>query len=45
MSTTATALLGGVVGLVAGVSLMTVRELGRQQKQRRKDDDHPSREE
>ncbi|ATM87461.1 hydrogenase 2 small subunit [Yersinia massiliensis] len=45
VSTTATALLGGVVGLVAGVSLMTVRELGRQQKQRRKDDDHASREE
>ncbi|ELW8197479.1 TPA: hydrogenase 2 small subunit [Yersinia enterocolitica] len=45
ISTTATALLGGVVGLVAGVSLMTVRELGRQQKQRRKDDDHSSREE
>ncbi len=27
-----TGLLGGVVGLVAGVSVMAVRELGRQQK-------------
>lgn len=42
---TAMGLIGGVVGLVAGVSLMTVRELGRQQKQHRKDDDRPSREE
>ncbi|MFJ5315321.1 hydrogenase 2 small subunit [Pectobacterium versatile] len=38
-------LLGGVVGLVAGVSLMTVKELGRQQKQNRKDNEQPSRKE
>ncbi|KML68570.1 hydrogenase 2 small subunit [Pectobacterium peruviense] len=38
-------LLGGVVGLVAGVSLMTVKELGRQQKTNRNDGDQPSRKE
>ncbi|AIA70182.1 hydrogenase-2 small subunit [Pectobacterium atrosepticum SCRI1043] len=38
-------LLGGVVGLVAGVSLMTVKELGRQQKMNRNDGDQPSRKE
>jgi len=32
VSATAVGLLGGVVGLVAGVGVMTVRELGRQQK-------------
>ncbi|ACT06272.1 hydrogenase (NiFe) small subunit HydA [Dickeya chrysanthemi Ech1591] len=32
-SATATGLIGGVLGAVAGVSLMAVRELGRQQKQ------------
>jgi hydrogenase small subunit len=42
VSPTAIGLLGGVVGLVAGVSLMTVRELGRQQKTPRKDDEKPS---
>ncbi|WP_337263743.1 MULTISPECIES: hydrogenase 2 small subunit [unclassified Serratia (in: enterobacteria)] len=45
VSASAVGLLGGVVGLVAGVSLMTVRELGRQQKQQRKDDDQPPRKE
>jgi hydrogenase small subunit len=34
-------LLGCVVGLVAGVSLMAVKELGRQQKTQRKDDEQP----
>ncbi|MEC5318196.1 hydrogenase 2 small subunit [Brenneria populi subsp. brevivirga] len=33
VSTTATGLIGGVLGVVGGVSLMAVRELGRQQKQ------------
>ncbi|AUH00215.1 hydrogenase 2 small subunit [Prodigiosinella confusarubida] len=33
-SATATGLIGGVLGAVAGVSLMAVRELGRQQKQK-----------
>lgn len=32
VSATAMGLLGGVIGVVGGVSLMTVRELGRQQK-------------
>ncbi|KNB34498.1 hydrogenase 2 small subunit, partial [Salmonella enterica subsp. enterica serovar Typhimurium] len=32
ISAGAVGLLGGVVGLVAGVSVMAVRELGRQQK-------------
>lgn len=41
VSATAIGLLGGVVGLVAGVSLMAVRELGRQQKTHRKDDEQP----
>lgn len=34
ISLTSVGLLGGVVGLVAGVSLMTVKELGRQRKDR-----------
>nr|WP_113865110.1 hydrogenase 2 small subunit [Brenneria salicis]NMN91082.1 hydrogenase small subunit [Brenneria salicis ATCC 15712 = DSM 30166]RBP66578.1 [NiFe]-hydrogenase II apoprotein small subunit [Brenneria salicis ATCC 15712 = DSM 30166]RLM31976.1 hydrogenase 2 small subunit [Brenneria salicis ATCC 15712 = DSM 30166] len=33
ISATAVGLIGGVLGVVGGVSLMTVRELGRQQKQ------------
>jgi hydrogenase small subunit len=33
VSPTATAVIGGAIGLVAGVALMTVKELGRQQKQ------------
>jgi hydrogenase small subunit len=33
ISPTATALIGGVAGVAIGVTLMTVRELGRQQKQ------------
>lgn len=37
---TATALLGGVAGLVGGVSLMTVRELGRQQREKRDAEAH-----
>ncbi|MBP0995741.1 hydrogenase 2 small subunit [Serratia fonticola] len=41
VSPTAMGLLGGVVGLVAGVSLMAVKELGRQQKTQRKDDEQP----
>jgi hydrogenase small subunit len=41
VSPTAMGLLGGVVGLVAGVSLMAVKELGRQQKSQRKDDEQP----
>lgn len=41
VSPTAMGLLGGVVGLVAGVSLMAVKELGRQQKAQRKDDEQP----
>ncbi len=45
VSPTAIGLLGGVVGLVAGVSLMAVRELGRQQKTHRKDDEQPPRKE
>lgn len=44
VSPTAVGLLGGVVGLAAGVSLMTVRELGRQQKAQRKDDEPPRKE-
>ncbi|MFC0225565.1 hydrogenase 2 small subunit [Serratia aquatilis] len=44
-SPTAMGLLGGVVGLVGGVSLMAVRELGRQQKSHRKDDEQPPRKE
>ncbi|PVZ87831.1 hydrogenase 2 small subunit [Serratia sp. S1B] len=44
ISPTAVGLLGGVIGLVAGVSLMTVRELGRQQKTQRKDDEQPRKE-
>lgn len=44
VSPTAVGLLGGVVGLAAGVSLMTVRELGRQQKVQRKDDEPPRKE-
>ncbi|TCL02955.1 hydrogenase 2 small subunit [Sodalis ligni] len=43
ISLTAMGLIGGVVGVVAGVSLMTVRELGRQQKQHREDDDRTPR--
>ncbi|MGL5147231.1 MAG: hydrogenase 2 small subunit [Plesiomonas shigelloides] len=35
VSPTAAGIIGGVAGLVAGVSLMTVRELGRQQRQKR----------
>ncbi|WP_114194410.1 hydrogenase 2 small subunit [Edaphovirga cremea] len=45
VSTTAVGLIGGAIGVVVGVSLMTVRELGRQQKQRRKDAERSSREE
>lgn len=41
VSPTAMGLLGGVVGLVAGVSLMAVKELGRQQKTQRKDNEQP----
>lgn len=41
VSPTAMGLLGGVVGLVAGISLMAVKELGRQQKTQRKDDEQP----
>lgn len=41
VSPTAMGFLGGVVGLVAGVSLMAVKELGRQQKTQRKDDEQP----
>lgn len=37
---TATALLGGVAGLVGGVSLMTVRELGRQQREKKDAEAH-----
>ncbi|SIR54465.1 hydrogenase small subunit [Aeromonas sp. RU39B] len=37
---TATALLGGVIGLVGGVSLMTVRELGRQQREKKDAEAH-----
>ncbi|MGY3885692.1 hydrogenase 2 small subunit [Aeromonas aquatica] len=44
VSPTATGLIGGALGALAGVSLMTVRELGRQQK-RHEDGQHPSREE
>ncbi|MEX6209015.1 hypothetical protein AB6G58_00885 [Providencia huaxiensis] len=33
ISSTAVGLIGGVVGLVAGVSVMAVRELGRQKRQ------------
>lgn len=45
VSPTAIGLLGGVVGLVAGVSLMAVKELGRQQKTQGKDDEQPPRKE
>ncbi|PKE31913.1 hydrogenase 2 small subunit [Rahnella sp. AA] len=44
VSATAVGLIGGVLGIVAGVSLMTVRELGRQQKRERQDADKASRE-
>lgn len=46
VSATAVGLIGGVLGVVGGVSLMTVRELGRQQKQGRQnpDEDRQSRE-
>ncbi|WP_213992269.1 hydrogenase 2 small subunit [Sodalis sp. dw_96] len=45
VSATATGLIGGVLGVVAGVSLMTVRELGRAQNKPRRDQaDDPSRE-
>ncbi|WP_421163630.1 hydrogenase 2 small subunit [Aeromonas dhakensis] len=44
MSPTATGLIGGALGVLVGVSLMTVRELGRQQK-RREAGQHTSREE
>lgn len=43
-SPTATGLFGGALGVLVGVSLMTVRELGRQQK-RHEAGQHPSREE
>ncbi|MCF5763507.1 hydrogenase 2 small subunit [Aeromonas veronii] len=43
-SPTATSLIGGALGVLVGVSLMTVRELGRQQK-RHEAGQHPSREE
>ncbi|MNG91491.1 Hydrogenase-2 small chain precursor [compost metagenome] len=43
-SPTATGLIGGALGVLVGVSLMTVRELGRQQK-RHEAGQHPSREE
>ena len=42
---TTVGLLGGVVGLAGGVSLMTVRELGRQQKTLHEDDCRASRKE
>lgn len=41
---TASGLIGGALGVLVGVSLMTVRELGRQQK-RHEAGQHPSREE
>ena len=44
MSPTATGLIGGALGVLVGVSLMTVRELGRQQK-RYEAGQHTSREE
>lgn len=44
ISPTSTALIGGALGVLVGVSLMTVRELGRQQK-RHEAGQHPSREE
>ncbi|MFQ2299823.1 hydrogenase 2 small subunit [Aeromonas dhakensis] len=44
MSPTATGLIGGALGVLVGVSLMTVRELGRQQK-RHEAGQHTSREE
>ncbi|MEN3794912.1 hydrogenase 2 small subunit [Aeromonas caviae] len=44
MSPTATGLIGGALGVLVGVSLMTVRELGRQQK-RYEAGQHSSREE
>lgn len=43
VTATAVGLIGAAVGLVAGVSLMTVRELGRQQKQAQSGN-HPSQE-
>ena len=42
MSPTATGLIGGALGVLVGVSLMTVRELGRQQK-RHEAEQHTSR--
>ncbi|MCQ4053021.1 hydrogenase 2 small subunit [Aeromonas sp. SG16] len=44
ISPTSTALIGGALGVLVGVSLMTVRELGRQQKCHEAGQ-HPSREE
>ncbi|KAE9635784.1 hydrogenase 2 small subunit [Aeromonas veronii] len=44
ISPTSTALIGGALGVLVGVSLMTVRELGRQQK-RHEAGQHPPREE
>lgn len=44
ISPTSTALIGGALGVLVGVSLMTVRELGRQQK-RHEAGQHSSREE
>lgn len=38
MSPTATALVGGIVGLLVGVAVMTVKEIGRQQGQEQKQD-------
>lgn len=37
VSPTATAVIGGAIGLVAGISLMTVRELNRQEKKQQQD--------
>lgn len=44
VSATAVGLIGGVLGVVGGVSLMAVRELGRQQKQHQQDAGNTSRE-
>ncbi|WP_409310978.1 hydrogenase 2 small subunit [Pectobacterium sp. B1J-3] len=44
VSATAVGLIGGVLGVVGGVSLMAVRELGRQQKQNQQDAGNASRE-
>lgn len=38
MSSTAIAMIGGVVGVLAGVAVMTVKEIGRQQGQEQKQD-------